>query len=60
MKLALYKAMGNFATVLVVLGIIYFGLVFLKVLPLDINWWWVLIVLIITFIAQFVYFYLRK
>ncbi|AYG17043.1 hypothetical protein LSA01_03790 [Latilactobacillus sakei] len=60
MKLALYKAIGNFATEVIILGIIYFGLVFLKVLPLDINWWWLLTVLTIIFVAQFGYFYLRK
>ncbi|XEO93460.1 hypothetical protein ACBP45_07615 [Latilactobacillus sakei] len=60
MKLALYKAIGNFSTEVIILGIIYFGLVFLKVLPLDINWWWILTVLTIIFVAQFGYFYLRK
>lgn len=60
MKTTLYRTIRSFTAEIVILGIIYFGLAFLKILPLDINWVWLFIVLILIFAAQFMYFYFKK
>lgn len=60
MKVAFYEAVKSFTAEIVILGVMYFGLAFLKILPLDISWSWLFGVLVIIFIGQFIYFYFKK
>lgn len=60
MRTAFHAATRRLLGEIVVLGVIYFGLAFLGIVPFGINWMWLLCVLLLIFAVQFTYFYSQK
>ncbi|KRL66377.1 hypothetical protein [Companilactobacillus versmoldensis] len=60
MAKSLRTTIRAFVYELCVLGVIYYGLVILKVMTKDFNYWALLIFLAVIFIAQWVFFYRKE
>lgn len=60
MKIAFFQAVRSFVAEFAMFSVIYFGLAFLKILPLDINWIFLFCVWLVIFMVQLLYFYFRK
>ncbi len=60
MKQALLRTVYMFFTEIAEFAVLYFFLVLLKIMTLDINWAFLLAMLVLLFLVQFAYFGIKS